>query len=81
MRTDYIRIEYNAAYIRIQFSDKAVTEIQHLDSLHLSTVYERSYQMPITVFPRTFQTGCTSQTTPSALPNTRIILYVNFFTH
>jgi len=69
IHTDYIHLEYNIAYIRNQFSDKAVTEIQHLDSLHLSKIYERAYQMPITGFPRTFQTGCTCQTTPSASPN------------
>jgi hypothetical protein len=69
IHTDYIDLEYNIACIHIQFSDKAVAEIQHLDSLHLSKIYERAYQMPITGFPRTFQTGCTRQTTPLALPN------------
>ena len=33
---DYIDLEYNIACIRIQFSDKTVTEIRLLDSLHLS---------------------------------------------
>ena len=77
---DYIDLEYNIAYIRIQFSDKTVTEIQHLDSLHLSKIYERAYQMPITGFPLTFQTVCTRQTTPLALPNPRITSLFNFFT-
>jgi hypothetical protein len=81
IHTDYIDLEYNIDYIRIQFSDKAVTEIQHLDSLHLSRIYECAYQMPITGFPRTFQTGCARQTTPLTLPYPRITSFFNFFTH
>jgi hypothetical protein len=81
IHTDYIDLEYNIAYIRIEFSDKTITEIQHVDSLHLSTIYERAYQMPITGIRRTFQTVFTRQTTPLALPYPRIASFFNFFTH
>ena len=95
-RFHIIRLEslYCSAYIEIiqiqniilpifvsSLVTKLLTEIQHLDSLHLSTIYGRTYQMPITGFPRTFQTGCTGQTTPLTLPNTQITLFFNFFTH
>ena len=63
------------AYIPIQFSDNPVAAIQRLDSLHLSTIYERAYQMPITGFPRIFQTSCARQTTFSITKSTNYFIF------